>query len=342
MEKKERERDILRLVYDESGFSEVRQQENPDFILRRAGSESGFGVEVTELFETESHARIRVYPRYVTELLAGSSVMHKDDLTNLKVEQVTITDRGGREKAKDVPAIFRPTPTRDAHILALHGVVVRKSKRVGEYLSGLTHVNLIVFDRFDREWGPSDDLRSQDFLTSEMKEALYGTGFREIFFVTHVAPTKRQVVHLRMLLLVSELYLFCAAVAAFESGEEITTSEQLIPAFFDYMRREGRPILLVRIGGSFAAQLGNAAVGFEKDRLVIFDHGDFPLEEPTAHDVPIDAYLMGTPFRDFHRQFASEHTFVSPLAFDLTKAPTETEGSPIQAPHTARRRPPVR
>jgi hypothetical protein len=325
MEKKKRERDILRLVYDESGFSEVRQQENPDFVLRRAALDLLFGVEVTELFETESHARVRVHPTYVSELLAGSSVMHKDDLANLEVNQVTITDRDGREKAKDVPAIVRPTPTRGAHILALHEVLERKGKRVGEYLAGLTHVNLIVMDRFDREWGPSDELRSGDLLTSEMKETLYGTGFREIFFITNVAPEKRQVVHLRMLLLVSELYLFYAAVAAFESGEEITTLEQLTPAFVDYMRREGRPILLVRIKGSFAAQLGNAAIGLDENRLVIFDHGDFPLQEPVAHDVPIDAYLMGTPFRDFHRQFASEYTFVSPLAFDLTKPPMAAE-----------------
>ncbi|MDP9226259.1 MAG: hypothetical protein M3P18_20960 [Actinomycetota bacterium] len=317
MEKKRRERDILRLVYDEAEFLDVREQENPDFVLRRAGSAIGFGVEVTELFETESHARVRVHPRYVSELLAGSSVMHKDDLVNLEVKRVTITNPDGREKAKDVPAIIRPTPTRAAHIMGLHEVLERKDKRIAEYLPGLTHVNLIVLDRFDRDWGPADDIRSEDLLTSEMREALYGTGFREVLFVTHVAPDKRRVVPLRMLLLVSELYLFYGAVAAFESGEEITTSDQLIPAFVDYMRREGRPILLAEIEGSLAAQLGNAAIGLDEHRLRIFDHADFALAEPVAHDVPIDAYLMGKPFREFHRQFASAHTFVSPLAFDV-------------------------
>ena len=75
MDKHKRERAIFQMVYDEGVFESVSQQETPDYVLRHPGSHSSFGVEITELYETEADARIIHHPRYLSELLAGGTQM---------------------------------------------------------------------------------------------------------------------------------------------------------------------------------------------------------------------------------------------------------------------------
>jgi hypothetical protein len=73
MADKDRERRILRMVYDASMFLEIPRStpEKPDFMVQRAGDSRTFGVEITELYESPPLARTRRMPHYVSELLNG-------------------------------------------------------------------------------------------------------------------------------------------------------------------------------------------------------------------------------------------------------------------------------
>ena len=62
MQKKDRERAILELVYDVARFDSVRDSESPDFELRYHNEEKYFGVEITEFYLCDSDARIKNIP----------------------------------------------------------------------------------------------------------------------------------------------------------------------------------------------------------------------------------------------------------------------------------------
>lgn len=51
-----------------------------------------FGVEITELFEDGSSARLVKIPDYMQRLWDGGEPVHKDDVKGIKVVTVQITD----------------------------------------------------------------------------------------------------------------------------------------------------------------------------------------------------------------------------------------------------------
>jgi hypothetical protein len=139
-----RERALLQTVYDEEEFAVVKHQDSPDFVLQHRGAVTSFGVEVTEVFETEADARVRAYPDYIGRLLAGDRHIHRDDLEVLKVTRVSIHAPDGSLKSGNVPAIFRQAPTNQQHYEAVADRLMRKDTRIDTYSKGLSHVNLIL------------------------------------------------------------------------------------------------------------------------------------------------------------------------------------------------------
>ncbi len=88
--KLDREPACLNTVYVETEFESVRLTDRPDFILQHRSPAPPFGVEVTDLYQSESEARLAEHPDYISELLAGGDHMHRDDQETLKVSTVTI------------------------------------------------------------------------------------------------------------------------------------------------------------------------------------------------------------------------------------------------------------
>ncbi|AUD03271.1 hypothetical protein CWM47_16375 [Spirosoma pollinicola] len=68
---KDKEMAILKMVYDTAHFKSVSNQESPDFVLQHHNLDTGFGVEITELYHSESHARLKNVSWYTDHLLNG-------------------------------------------------------------------------------------------------------------------------------------------------------------------------------------------------------------------------------------------------------------------------------
>ena len=68
MDKKDREKSILKMVYNNDRIDEIIDCENPDFKVRNNHQQAFFGVEVTELYYSESNARLRNIPNYLDNL----------------------------------------------------------------------------------------------------------------------------------------------------------------------------------------------------------------------------------------------------------------------------------
>src|SRR5712692_7514499 len=129
LKKEEREWAALRLIYEEGTFASVAHHDppDPDFVLRHHSAARSFGVEVTDLYETESDARAANHPYYISRLLAGESPMHKDDAAVFEIVPVDIQDSEGNLKFGGIPAIVRPVARPERRSEAVAAALKRKS-----------------------------------------------------------------------------------------------------------------------------------------------------------------------------------------------------------------------
>ena len=108
--KRAQETAILEMAYNLADFARVEPRERPDFALSRTVGATAFGVEITQIFPNESHARLNLVSGYHHRLWSGGAHLHKRDVRILQSVTVGITDKDGNVKQTGVPAIITETP----------------------------------------------------------------------------------------------------------------------------------------------------------------------------------------------------------------------------------------
>ena len=316
--KKAREREILRAVYDESAFDEVIEQERPDFVLRREGL-ADFGIEITELFDSESDARVRNRPSYVSDLLAGKPPIHKDDIDVLKISEVTISDADGKIKATGVPSIIRPTPTVDERARTLSTAIEKKEPKALLYTASLDHVNLIVMDSAPT-WAP-ESLNVGELLIEDLRRPLLNSQFREIYLVTGTRGKGSFFVPMRMALLLAELYLFGESISSFEGAD--VSRQDLIPLFVEFAATQLMPLSLVKARNGMGAALGNAVVEVTPDGAVsVLDQADFELPGPLPVPNTPGGVIHRASFVEHYEKVRRDSVFVTEIAMPVVVEPS--------------------
>ncbi len=119
VKKADREFLALKVVHNPSELEKLEPGDKPDFVVgKRHGPE--FGVEVTDLYQTEANARLVNVPGYAPQLFTGGPHMHRDDVDILKVVRFSISDKDGNPKQADVPGVVqeRLSPARKHELLA--------------------------------------------------------------------------------------------------------------------------------------------------------------------------------------------------------------------------------
>jgi hypothetical protein len=321
MDKKRKERVIFEMVYDESAFSFVHQQESPDIVLAYRSVPAPFGVEITELYYSESEARLHNLPSYAQEILDGKPHRHRKDIELLQVSRATLLSSEGIVKARDLPIIIREMPLPQAYSEILAQIISDKGRRSTIYQSGLRHVNLIIMDRENRyRQNPPEEIFSI-ICTPTLLDVLAQTEFREVFLVTKAKPERRIYIPLKCTLLLSELYYFNAARCAFdlEAQPRFVDSElQLFAQFANATR--GIPVRLTSSPefGLFAT-LGNTSVRVSQGGKVdIFDHADFPAPPPCQENAQTPSPLDNR-FIEFYSSYRANHVFVANLFSDIRR-----------------------
>jgi hypothetical protein len=283
--KKARERSLLEIVYDKGKFTLV-ETESPDFRLLCKRDDSPFGVEVTELYESQSTARLRNIPGYLEELLAGHAVRHRDDIARLPVSRVKILDAEGRFKQE---AQMITPPKRQMADLGsgLANSLRNKADRFDGFPKDLTHVNLLVADMDGRLWTQNRQTLFQTVFTEEVIKLIYDSPYREIFFVTLVENAETVYVPLRMTLLLYEINVFLHALDDSQLVDEELEPDTAVACFILFMQGRGAEVRH-RTGpdGRLEAEWSNIGVTVSPDwNYSIWDHGDCPYQL-TGHDVP--------------------------------------------------------
>ena len=211
--KKLNERKIFEMVYGEREFAEVVASERPDFLVRRCPGEPCFGVEIVELYTSESSARLKNIEPYTGELLDHRKFRHKDDKRCIDVAKIDLLSRDNQVIAPQIDAIIERLPSCAECSERLAEVVNRKAEGLGSIPAPLSHANLIVKDQTSvLGLIPLDDF-DRAFMAEGLQRAIASAPFREIFFVTKMKPG-RVVIRLKLLQIVAGLYTFNAVYSS--------------------------------------------------------------------------------------------------------------------------------
>jgi hypothetical protein len=204
---------------------QVVEHEEPDFHCI-APNGFRFGVEVTEFFESESHARLTRVVGYGTRLLSGGEVIHKDDRTGIPVSEV-VYYRQGVGDGIPIKAIAHEIPAHRDSIPRLLNHIASKNAKCLRYCESIQPVDLIVHD-------VNKVLRYASFaqLTKYILDAdeLRNSPFREIYLITASSEAGAVAVPLRATIFGSEIATFASAYRKFRDqiDGKIPAGEMLV------------------------------------------------------------------------------------------------------------------
>jgi hypothetical protein len=314
---RKRERSILRTIYREADFKVRHRRKNyfPDFILRHLSGSPPFGVEVTELYQSATFARLTNIPNYTTSLIEGAPHRHKDDITSAQVVDIQLQHEDGSsgEKMKAVLSELPPLSEYPGRVAARVRV---KSAKLGSAPRNLSHVNLIMFDRDYRLGGTPVEEFYRVILTPDLKRALLGTGFREVFLVTSIKEREQCYFPLRLLFLSAETYQLFAALREFYGEANWDEAVELTAALL--RRRGGAVGINAERADRVEALLGNTGFSSTEEASNIRDYADFPM--PRARPpAPTRAHLLSPEFVSFFDDRCLRNFFSCEFAHDVVE-----------------------
>jgi hypothetical protein len=309
--KREREAIVLRMIYPVDQFARVEHVDSPGFILARARQEP-FGVEATELCESEGQARLHNRPTYFTQLNPSGDCSHKDDRTALPVSTFTVTDPEGTVKHESLPGIITPRPTLEERRRSLAHAIRRENEKHAAYRDKLSHMNLIIYDHNPNDNGVKDEYPSEDVLGDEVHSVLAESASREIFLVNRYRGGAHGYRPLRMLSLLEQFRLFVeTAESEFFDSDDLS---RIVVAFRDMMRHRGFAIGMVESDGALCAIHWGVAITISVDGIQIHDFADHPVPPPVDSSAALNQ-AEGETYERRMRAMESEGRFMSAITF---------------------------
>jgi hypothetical protein len=277
---------LLRSVFDVDSFESVTPSERPDFLISRDAHLGAFGVEVTEVFQSGSIARLERMPGYATHLFAGGEPKHKDDHETLALQAVDVENPDGT-KHKGIRAIVSYTPRVDEYRRAVIAAIEAKGTKRVRYDTAIEHVNLIIRDNIAILVANKYEDFSSLILNDELKFAALGSGFREVFLVTRIDGSDVYI-PLNALTLLSEYYMFGEALIQCDPDDELELHGDLLVLFAHFLKERGCAPRIRRESEGIEVSLGGAGLIVETERVVLRTYDGYPLPASSAKLPPND------------------------------------------------------
>jgi hypothetical protein len=274
VKKADRELLALKVVYNPSELEKLEPGDKPDFVLaKRHGPE--FGVEVTDLYQSEANARLVNVPGYAPRLFTGGPHMHRDDVDILKVVRFDISDKDGNPKQADVPGVAQERLSTAGKHELLAEALREKARKYAGYKTGLSHTNLIVVDHIDWQQDPSESYSTNDLLGSGVREALADSPFQEVFLVAWAPDGQAYYRPLRQIMLLEQFRVFAHCLESFEPELHLQMAD-ITPLFVRVM--QGTSLLVhyaIEDGKDWAVGRGCAVRLGEDGGMNVYDYGDY-------------------------------------------------------------------
>lgn len=322
--KKEQERSIFDLIYADRSFDEVKESENPDFLVRLFPNTIHFGVEVTEYYLTETNARIDNIDGYTDKLLNGGDFKHKDDRKVLNVTEIDLIDEHGVVQAKNVPAIHQEIqlPSKCAYDVAER--IISKSKLLKKSQHNLSHTNLIINDRTGLLRLINKNEFYSIFFIQELIKAISTAPFREIFFVT-ILQNEHVYIPLKMLYLLAEAFLFNGVIIQSGYKYKIPPEIDYSELFAAYLNSNVKyKVLIHRDVNNTEVIFGDSGLLISPDNSVTVRlHLDYAINQKAVPPRIKWQTLLGENFDDVMRDYRRTNIFSTEAAFTVKKINTK-------------------
>lgn len=329
MDKKQRERAVLNLVYDESEYDQVDDGERPDFRIRHKGTEAFFGVEITELYDSEAAARVLRIPDYVSEIVSGNKYRHKVDKVELEAKEYKVTSAEGHKK-KPVRGIIRKVPNSDEYRQLLVEKILEKEGKYTVYHERLHHVNLVILDMILVLATHTIEEIFMVLSSESVRNVLYKSHFREIFLVTRVKEKDRVYIPLKLILLFSDFHMLHMSLSEYFAVESEDATEEepegdrnpretYFMLFAQYLRTKTDQVMFRKKEGFTEVILGNSSL-FTREgegKLNIMDYYDRALPADAKYVEEDDEnaqFFLSPKFLEVERMVRENYTVAIDMA----------------------------
>ncbi len=179
-----RESKLFEYIYGYPHNWVVTPLEAPDFICFR-NNIPVLGVEVTELYQNQSDARLKNIDGYALNLLDGGNYRHKKDKKQLPVNEVDIIDKADNKVTdRKIKAIIQELPSLPKRIIALEKTIEIKEKKLPIYEKTCREIDLIIDDVSNIFFFNTYEILFSFLSLSSNKHKIISSHFREIFLVT--------------------------------------------------------------------------------------------------------------------------------------------------------------
>jgi len=317
-DKKARERASLAHLYDPAAFL-IEDAERPDFVLRKSAADRPFGVEVTELYDSEIAARLERIPQYPIDLMGGGSFRHKEDLESLVVDDVVFTSPDGQRRTSGRAVGRTPPPFAD-YITKLEERIRDKNSRAIAYRADLRHVNLVIVDRANRFWSAKPEHLYGLLFTETLRTVVARAPFREIYFIVQIESKRLVYVPLRMYLLVSLVSQFESALALHSPSFPLPCRSGLLRCLHSYLHVVGIQSELLEAESGYELFMGNSGVQWgDVGNLVVHDYADATPEGRRVSGCEMGPWSEPS-FDNTFKDYRLANTFVLTVAFDVPRS----------------------
>ena len=324
--KKKKERLIFDLVYADRSFDEIKDFENPDFLLRYFPKDPYFGVEVTEQYLSETNARIDNISGYSGQLLNGGVFKHKDDRKVINITEIDIIDRNGCVHAKNISSIMQelPPPAKCASDLANR--IISKSNLLQSFPTKLSHTNLIVKDNTGLLRIINKKNFYKTYFIPEVIKAISSAPFREIFLVT-VLQDEHVYVPLKMLHLLAEVFLFNGALIQNGYEKKLSIDIDFAELFAAYLNSNCEYGVLIHKGIKDTEVIfGDSGIVINPDKSVAVRlHMDYPIDSNASPPSLEWRAILGERFIDSMNEYRKSNIFSTEACFPVKQSSTQQQ-----------------
>lgn len=176
---------ILKKVFSEKEF-DIKETEEPDFILTNEKSKEKFGVEITELFINQSSARIKKIPNYISTILNGENERRykaKEDIANLPTVKIYVKDeRNNKRNIVLEKAVKIPTVSIEEYIEKVKQSIQTKNNK--NYKNRCENVELVINDAEEFFYDKDILLLNKLLKNEELLRLVKNSIFRVIYIIT--------------------------------------------------------------------------------------------------------------------------------------------------------------
>ena len=185
-EKKEKEKIILKKIYNEKNKNKYRlvddTAEKPDFTMEDLKNGDIFGVEVTNMYYDEFSARLKEIPNYIGEMLKNGIPRKATGILNKHQLYIEI-DKSWHYIGDTIGESFKKY---DDYIDALVNTINTKSIKAKKYNNKLKYIELFINDK--ENYLTFKNIKHLAYLEKSEKlwQVINKSPFKRIYFFTIV------------------------------------------------------------------------------------------------------------------------------------------------------------